>query len=132
MFGDVPMSVMMPPSSEPDASGIRTRDAGFSVRRATCSAIGMKIASAPMFFMNADRAVTAETSTATCMLLVRIRGTSGFIRVSTRPDRPIAALTTRAEPTMMTMSSLKPRNASSGLTMPQTTEVSNASRATRS
>ena len=48
------------------------------------------------------------------MTLVRIRGTSGFIRVSTRPERPIAALTTRAEPTMMTMSSLKPRKASFG------------------
>ena len=34
--------------------------------------------------------------TATCMVLVCIRGTSGFIRVSISPDRPIAALTTRA------------------------------------
>ena len=112
MFGDVPIRVMMPPSSEPDASGISTRDGGFSVRRATWSAIGMKIASAPMFFMNAESAVTAEASTATCMPLVRIRGTSGFIRVSTRPERPMAALTTRADPTMMTISSLKPLNAS--------------------
>ena len=131
-LGEVPIRVISPPSSEPNASGISTRDAGFSVRRATCSAIGMKIASAPMFLMKADSAVTAEASTATCMTLVCIRGTSGFIRVSTRPERPIAALTTSAEPTMMTMSSLKPRKASSGLTMPQAIEASSASRATRS
>ena len=92
----------------------------------------MKIASAPMFFTKAESAVTAEASTATCMALVRIRGTSGFIRVSTRPERLIAALTTRAEPTMMTMSSLKPRKASAGLTMPQAIDASSASRATRS
>ena len=82
--------------------------------------------------MKADSAVTADPSTATCITLVPIRGTSGFIRVSTKPDRPIAALTTSAEPTMMTMSSLKPRNASTGSTVPQAMETSSASRATRS
>ena len=85
-----------------------------------------------MFLMKAESAVTAEARTATCMALVRIRGTSGFIRVSTMPERPIAALTTRAEPTMMTMSSLNPRKASCGLTMPQAIDASSASRATRS
>ncbi|HET9199375.1 MAG TPA: hypothetical protein VFO84_00180 [Dehalococcoidia bacterium] len=56
----------------------------------------MKIASAPMFFMKAESAATAEDSTATCIALVCIRGTRGFMRFSTSPDRPIAALTTRA------------------------------------
>jgi DeoR/GlpR family transcriptional regulator of sugar metabolism len=131
-LGEVPIRVISPPSREPNASGISTRDAGFSVRRATWIAIGMKIASAPMFLIKAESAVTADASTATWMTLVRIRGTSGFIRLSTNPERPIAALTTRAEPTMMTMSSLKPRNASPRLTMPQAIETSNASRATKS
>jgi len=124
--------VISPPSSEPKASGISTREAGFWLRRATCTAIGMKIASAPTFLMNAESTVTAETSTATCMALVCIRGTSGFISVSITPDRPIAALTTRAEATMITMSSLKPRKASAGLTMPQAIDANSASKATRS
>ena len=92
----------------------------------------MKIARAPIFFMKAESAVTADASTATCIPLVVIRGVNGFIRVSTSPERPIAALTTRAEPTMMTISLLKPRKASVAGTMPQATDASRAKSATRS
>ena len=67
MLGEVPIRVIRPPSREPNASGMSTRDTGFWVRRATCIAIGMKMASAPMFLMKADSAVTADASTATCM-----------------------------------------------------------------
>ena len=85
MLGDVPIRVMSPPSSEPKASGISTRDGGFSVLRATWSAIGMKIATAPIFLMKAESAVTADASTATCIPLVVIFGTNGFISVSIEP-----------------------------------------------
>jgi hypothetical protein len=132
MLGEVPISVMSPPSSEPNARGISTRDGGFPVRRATWSAIGMKIARAPMFFMKAESAVTADASTATCIALVVIRGLNGFIRVSMSPERPMAALTTRAEPTMTTISLLKPRKASGAGTMPQATDARRAKSATRS
>ena len=132
MLGDVPIRVMSPPSSEPKASGISTRDGGFSVLRATWSAIGMKIATAPIFLMKAESAVTADASTATCIPLVVIFGTNGFISVSISPERPIAALTTRAEPMMMTMSLLKPRKACAAGTMPQATDASRAKSATRS
>lgn len=48
------------------------------------------------------------------------------------PERPTAALTTRADATMMTMSSLNPLKALSTGTIPQTTAASNAPSATTS
>jgi hypothetical protein len=132
MLGEVPTSVISPPSSEPKAIGMRRLDTGVPLRRATWSAIGMKIARAPMFLTIADRKVTAPVSTTTCAQGVVMRALSGRIRDSTTPERPIPALTTRAEPTMMTMSSEKPWKASFGLTMPTATEASRASSPTRS
>ncbi len=70
MFGDVPISVMSPPSREPNASGIISRDGDALMRRENWSATGMKIASAPIFFMKADSAVTAVTRTAACRVVV--------------------------------------------------------------
>ena len=58
MLGEVPTSVASPPSSDPKDSGISRRDAGLPVRREIWNAIGMKIASAPIFFMKADSTVT--------------------------------------------------------------------------
>ncbi len=58
MLGEVPISVTMPPSSEPNAIGINSADTGLSFLRASWNAIGIIIASAPMFFTNADRMVT--------------------------------------------------------------------------
>ena len=78
------------------------------------------------------RVFSSAASTATCMPLVRIRGTRGFMSVSTRPERLSAALTASADPTMMTISSLKPWKASAGLTMLHAMDASSGSRATRS
>ena len=66
MFGDVPISVIVPPSSEPNAIGISSIDGERFERLAICSAIGIIIASAPMFFTNADSSATAPTSTRIC------------------------------------------------------------------
>ena len=63
MFGEVPISVISPPSSEPKAIGIRKTDADTFERRANWKAIGIMIASAPMFFTKADSTVTTETRT---------------------------------------------------------------------
>ena len=97
MLGEVPISVISPPSSEPKDIGISRREAGLPVRRAIWKAIGMKIASAPMFFMKADSTVTTLTRTPTCEPVVcHVRGEAAASAVSTMPERPTAALTTRA------------------------------------
>ena len=72
MLGEVPISVMSPPRREPKESGISRRETGVLLRRENCMASGMKIASAPIFLMKAERAVTAPPSTATCAPVVRI------------------------------------------------------------
>jgi hypothetical protein len=132
MLGEVPTSVASPPSSDPKDSGISRREAGLPVRRETWKAIGMKMASAPIFFMKADRTVTTLTRMAIWEFVVFMRGVKGLIIVSTIPERPTAALTTNADPTMITMSSLKPLKALSAGTIPQAMAASNAPSATMS
>ncbi len=66
MLGDVPISVTMPPTSEPNAIGMSSLDADVPVRRASWSATGMKIAGAPTFLLTIDITVTATTSAGTC------------------------------------------------------------------
>ena len=59
MLGEVPTKVMMPPSREANAIGINRAEGDDPVRRANCSATGMKMASAPMFLVNTDISATA-------------------------------------------------------------------------
>ena len=63
MFGEVPTSVTMPPSSEPNAIGISIAEGGVPVRRASWKATGIIIASAPIFLTKPDRAATTAVST---------------------------------------------------------------------
>jgi hypothetical protein len=72
MLGDVPIIVTMPPSSAPNDIGISSAETGRLLRRASWNATGIIIASAPMFFTNADRTVTVAVSTITCTC-VRVR-----------------------------------------------------------
>ena len=65
MLGEVPTSVIDPPSSEAKESGIRNSDGERLLRRATCTAAGMKIASAPIFLTKAESSTTQPTSTPT-------------------------------------------------------------------
>ncbi len=56
----------MPPSSEPNAIGISRIDGERLERFAIWNAIGIIMASAPMFFTNADSTATAPASTRSC------------------------------------------------------------------
>ena len=58
MLGEVPICVISPPSSEPNAIGIRNMEGDTPERLAIWKAIGIMIASAPMFFTKADSTVT--------------------------------------------------------------------------
>ena len=60
MLGEVPIWVIRPPSSEPKAIGIRKIDGEMPERRANWKAIGIMIASAPMFLTKAESTVTAN------------------------------------------------------------------------
>jgi hypothetical protein len=131
-FGDVPTSVIRPPRSEPKDSGMRSCEGEVPERFANCSATGISIASAPTFLMNVESTMTANTSTKTCERVVLRYGASGRITISVMPDLATAALTTSAEATMITTSSLKPEKASLGGTIPQKTEATSASIATTS
>ena len=132
MFGEVPTSVTMPPSSEPNAIGISREDGEVPVRRASWKATGISIASAPIFLTKAESSVTEPTRATICRVMVVRYGPSKRTARSTTPERATAALTTSALATMMTMSSLKPVKALLGGTMPTATEASRASTATRS
>ncbi len=132
MLGEVPIMVTSPPSREAKAMGISSAEAGVPVRRASCIATGRKIASAPTFLQNTDSSPTEATSTGTCVWGVRRRRSTLAISVSITPERAMAALTIRAAPTMMTMSSEKPSKAWRAGTSPVTTEANSAISATRS
>ncbi len=132
MFGEVPIIVIVPPSSEPKAIGIRKYEGEIFVRRASWKATGISMASAPIFFTKPAISVTEPTRSRITLRGESRKGASFCSAASTMPERATDALTTSAEPTMMTISSLKPLNASSGGTMPTTTEVKSASIATTS
>ena len=55
MLGEVPIWVIRPPSSDAKAIGIRKVEGETPDRRANWKAIGIMIASAPMFLTNADK-----------------------------------------------------------------------------
>ncbi|MNV95163.1 hypothetical protein D3C71_1900270 [compost metagenome] len=65
MFGAVPTSVTIPPAMAPKAIGISSREGAEPVRRATCRATGIMIASAPTFLVAMDSRVTTPVSTGT-------------------------------------------------------------------
>ncbi len=66
MFGEVPTRVTMPPMSEANAIGISKAEGGVPLRRASWRAIGMKMASAPTFFVSIERSSTPPTRIGTC------------------------------------------------------------------
>jgi hypothetical protein len=132
MLGVVPTKVTRPPTSEPKAIGISSADVGVPPRRATCTAIGRKMARAPTFFMKAERTVTPAVRAATRVPVVRSRGSRRRIARPIVPDLPTAALSTSAEATMTTTWSPKPAKAAPGGTTPAAIAVSRASSATRS
>src|SRR5438874_12469428 len=111
MFGEVPINVIEPPSSEAKASGIRNSEGDRSLRPATWKATGIKIASAPTFFTKAEREATQATSTPTCKEEERNNGVSQRTRISTAPEREIAALTISAPPISGTTGLEKPEKA---------------------
>jgi hypothetical protein len=127
MLGEVPTKVISPPSNEANDIGIRKTDGDALFFFAIWNAAGISIASAPTFLTSAEVTPTEAVSTNNC---VRIRVTRPAISASARstmPDRCTAAEITSAEPTMITMSSEKPVNASFGLTMPSASPASSAS-----
>ena len=132
MLGEVPTKVTRPPTSEPKAMGISSMDVDVPLRRATWTAIGRKIASAPMFFMKADRTVTPAVSVATRAPVVLSPGSRRRTTRPITPDLPTAALSTSAEATMTTTWSPKPAKALPGGTTPEAVAVSRPSSATRS
>ncbi|MNC87985.1 hypothetical protein D3C83_37650 [compost metagenome] len=121
-----------PPISAQKASGIRTKWALVLCRRASWTATGSMIASAPMFFMNADISATAPPSTAIWREGVLRLPATGRISASTTPERDIPALTTSAEATMMTMSSANPEKAALAGINPITTPATSPASATMS
>ena len=82
-LGEVPISVIVPPSSEPKAIGISRQEGDVPVRRASWKATGISMASAPMFLTKAESSVTAPTSTMT----MRGRGEVRAERLQQRPRR---------------------------------------------
>ncbi len=110
-FGDVPTCVISPPISDPNAIGIKNTEGCTFERRANWNATGIMIASAPMFFMKAERMVTVTTRRASCALTDCSSGRKRWMAASTTPERATPALTMSALPTMMTISSLNPSKA---------------------
>ena len=95
-------------------------------------AIGINIASAPIFLMKAESTATAIISRASCVRSELRFGKNFLMAISTMPERATAALTTRALPTMMTIWSEKPENISSIGMMPTATAAISAQQATMS
>ncbi|EHS49961.1 hypothetical protein PDO_2885 [Rhizobium sp. PDO1-076] len=85
-----------------------------------------------MFLMKAESTVTVSNRSSICARTDSRLGKKRLMARSTTPDRATPALTTSAEPTMMTMSSEKPANASAGETRPRATDETSAAQATTS
>ena len=118
MLGEVPTSVIRPPSSAAKDMGIRKTDGLTSFFFAICNEAGISMASAPMFLTIALATPTDPASTRSCdRTRVTRRPTRRSAR-STTPERCTAAEMTSADPTITTMSSEKPLKASAGATIP--------------
>ena len=131
-LGEVPISVIEPPSSDAKDSGIRNSEGERLLRRATWIAAGIKIASAPTFFIKADSTATQATSTPTWESRVCIIGPSRRSSTSIAPDWPIATLTISAAPISGRTGLAKPLKALSAGTMPAATAAKSANSATTS
>ncbi len=132
MLGDVPIWVISPPSSDANAIGIRKADGEALERLANWKAMGIMIASAPMFFTKADRTATTTTSRTSCARTEERFGAKRYTPNSIIPLRATPALTRSALPTIMTMSSLNPLKALSSGTTPTARASRSESAATTS
>ena len=108
------------------------RDGVASVRRAVCSATGIRIARAPTFLVIIDRSATATVNIGASADSRFTRASSGRSSASISPLRAKAALTTRAVAMITTTSFLKPSNADFAGTTPISTPASTEHRAIRS
>jgi hypothetical protein len=132
MLGEVPTSTARPPTSEPNDIGISRRPGETPVLRAMRRAEGIISARAPTFLVTIDSTVVAVARTGTWVRSSFRCGSSGAIRVSTRPEREIAALSTRALAMITTMSLEKPSKADLIGISPNTTPTARAPSAIRS
>jgi len=98
--------------------GIRNTDGLEPLRRASCPAAGIMIASAPTFLISPDATPTEVVSSISCELTRFSRCETSARARSITPERCTDADSTSADPTMMTISSENPENASAGLTIP--------------
>ncbi|MCF8496284.1 MAG: PAS domain-containing protein, partial [Alphaproteobacteria bacterium] len=76
--------------------------------------------------------LTISTKTATCSFGFSMKYDISRILQSMKPDRPMAALMTRTQATVVTTGSARPLKASSGFTKPVSTHEKRARRATKS
>ncbi len=132
MLVEVPTRVTSPPSSEANDIGINRRETEVPVRRESCCATGISIASAPTFLVDIESSAVAAAITGTWLRSVFSRSSSGRSAASTTPLRWKAALTTSAEAMITTTSLLKPSKAWSAGTTPIRTPVSTEPSATTS
>ena len=126
MLGEVPTSVISPPRRDANAIGIRKTDGLVSFFLAIWKAAGISMASAPTFLTSADATPTELVSSSNWERTRVTRRDTKLSATSIAPERCTAADMTSAEATMITMSSEKPLNASSGLTSPIATAASSA------
>ena len=118
MLGEVPTSVTMPPSSEPNAIGIRSADGELFVpARELERDRHQHRERADVLHEGREHRDGADQHDDLDGVCVRY-GAIGRMTRSITPERATAALTSSAQATMMTMSSEKPENALSCGTMP--------------
>ena len=110
MFGGVPISVMVPPSREPNARGISSsegdRPASLDIQTAT----GINSASAPTLLINPEQRATTEVSISTCSVGLCPTFPSSLARRSTTPPLTSPWLITRTAATVTTAGWPKPSN----------------------
>jgi len=131
-FGGVPISVVMPPRIEPNASGISTRPGGMSWREAIWIATGISSASAPTLFMNADSTAPTTVSAAMASVGPALAGSTTRASASTAPEVCSPRLSTSTQATVITAGWPNPAKASAGAINPNSTQASKAPAATMS
>src|SRR5258708_17664060 len=131
-LGEVPIRVIMPPTRDANDIGMSSSDIDRFACRASCMATGRKIASAPMFFMTADRNATQVTRKATCAVAEVRYGRRGRSAAWISPELRTAVLRTSADAISGKSEFLNPSNAFSTGMMPAASAVRSVSRATRS
>src|SRR6185437_2441535 len=89
--GEVPTRVTRPPSRDAKDIGIKSRDGDVPVRLAVCSAMGMRIASAPTFLVAMESKAVAATNTGAWLCALFSRGVIGRRIASMTPEREAGA-----------------------------------------